>query len=109
MLRWGAVGNWYSGGWYDSGALQYIGQVQQILHNQPWTTARILIRSADHARRFCSASRNAGTILLPIRNQPDIGALENLRLRIVVDRDHRLRALDADCVIDRAANTDREI
>jgi len=35
--RWGAVGNWYSGGWYDLGAIQYINQVQQILHNQPWT------------------------------------------------------------------------
>ncbi len=35
--RWGAVGNWYSGGWYDAGALQYINQVQQILHDQPWT------------------------------------------------------------------------
>jgi hypothetical protein len=34
--RWGAVGNWYSGGWYDSGAISYIQQVQQILHNQPW-------------------------------------------------------------------------
>jgi hypothetical protein len=37
VLRWGAVGNWYSGGWYDSGAINYIQQVQQILHNQPWT------------------------------------------------------------------------
>ena len=35
--RWGAVGNWFSGGWYDSGAVSYINQVQQILHNQPWT------------------------------------------------------------------------
>ena len=35
--RWGAVGNWYSGGWYDSGAISYISQVQQILHDQPWT------------------------------------------------------------------------
>ncbi len=35
--RWGAVGDWYSGGWYDSGALQYISQVQQILHDRPWT------------------------------------------------------------------------
>ncbi len=35
--RWGAVGNWYSGGWYDSGAIQYINQVQQILHDQPWS------------------------------------------------------------------------
>ncbi len=42
VLRWGAVGQWYSGGWYDgpspadAGALQYISKVQQILHNQPW-------------------------------------------------------------------------
>lgn len=35
--RWGAVGNWYSGGWYDAGAISYIEAVQQILHNQPWT------------------------------------------------------------------------
>ncbi len=34
--RWGAVGNWYSGGWYDSGAIAYIQQVQQYLHTQPW-------------------------------------------------------------------------
>jgi hypothetical protein len=37
VLRWGAVGQWYSGGWYDSGAITYMQQVQQILHNQPWT------------------------------------------------------------------------
>jgi hypothetical protein len=36
VVRWGAVGNWYSGGWYDSGAISYIEQVQQILHDQPW-------------------------------------------------------------------------
>ena len=35
--RWGAVGNWYSGGWYDSGAINYIHEVQQYLHSQPWT------------------------------------------------------------------------
>jgi hypothetical protein len=35
--RWGAIGNWYSGGWYDSTAINYINQVQLILHNQPWT------------------------------------------------------------------------
>ena len=35
--RWGAVGNWYSGGWYDAGAISYIETVQQILHDQPWT------------------------------------------------------------------------
>jgi hypothetical protein len=37
VLRWGAVGNWYSGGWYDSGAISYIADVEQILHDQPWT------------------------------------------------------------------------
>ena len=36
VLRWGAVGNWYSGGWYDSGAISYIEKVQQFLHTQPW-------------------------------------------------------------------------
>ncbi len=35
--RWGAVGNWYSGGWYDAGAIQYLNQVQQILRDQSWT------------------------------------------------------------------------
>ena len=35
--RWGAVGNWFSGGWYDSGAIRYIWQVQQYLHDQTWT------------------------------------------------------------------------
>jgi hypothetical protein len=39
VLRWGAVGNWYSGGWYDSGAINYIAEAQQNLHNQPWTKA----------------------------------------------------------------------
>lgn len=34
--RWGAVGAWYSGGWYDSAAISYIQQVQQYLHSQPW-------------------------------------------------------------------------
>jgi hypothetical protein len=37
VLRWGAVGQWYSGGWYDSGAIAYIQQVQKILHDRPWT------------------------------------------------------------------------
>jgi hypothetical protein len=39
VLRWGAVGNWYSGGWYDSAAINYITEAQQNLHNQPWTKA----------------------------------------------------------------------
>ena len=34
--RWGAVGNWFSGGWYDSAAISYIQEVQQYLHSQPW-------------------------------------------------------------------------
>ncbi len=36
VRRWGAVGNWYSGGWYDFGAIQYNQNLQIILHNQPW-------------------------------------------------------------------------
>jgi len=33
---WGCVGSWYSGGWYDQDAIDYIGQVQAILAQQPW-------------------------------------------------------------------------
>lgn len=35
-MLWGCVGQWYSGGWYDSGAQSYISQVQQFLNNQTW-------------------------------------------------------------------------
>jgi hypothetical protein len=35
-MLWGCVGQWYSGGWYDSGAQSYISQVQQILNDQTW-------------------------------------------------------------------------
>jgi hypothetical protein len=33
---WGCVGSWYSGQWYDSGALQYIQSVRQNMQQQPW-------------------------------------------------------------------------
>jgi autotransporter family porin len=33
---WGCVGNWYSGDWYDSGAIEYIEQVQAYLASEPW-------------------------------------------------------------------------
>ena len=34
--RWGAVGNWYSGGWYDADALYYIAKVKTALAGQAW-------------------------------------------------------------------------
>jgi hypothetical protein len=33
---WGCVGDWFSGNWYDSGALDYIQQVQAYLSAKPW-------------------------------------------------------------------------
>jgi hypothetical protein len=33
---WGCVGNWYSGGWYDSGAQAYIAETQGYLNNHIW-------------------------------------------------------------------------
>ena len=33
---WGCVGNWYSGGWYDSGAINYIQQIKTLMSQQPW-------------------------------------------------------------------------
>jgi len=34
---WGCVGQWYSGGWYDSGAQLYNSHVQNYLSTKPWT------------------------------------------------------------------------
>ena len=36
QMMWGCVGWWYSGGWYDSGALNYISQVQGYLAAETW-------------------------------------------------------------------------
>lgn len=33
---WGCVGRWYSGGWHDSGAQWYIGEVQRELAEKNW-------------------------------------------------------------------------
>jgi len=36
QMMWGCVGWWYSGHWYDSGAINYINQVQGYLSAQTW-------------------------------------------------------------------------
>lgn len=36
QLLWGCMGAWYSGSWYDSGAVWYIGAVQSALASKPW-------------------------------------------------------------------------
>ena len=33
---WGCVGRWYSGNWYDQGAINYINIVQTYYTNKPW-------------------------------------------------------------------------
>ena len=33
---WGCVGFWYSGGWHDSGATNYIAQVKSLYDQKPW-------------------------------------------------------------------------
>jgi autotransporter family porin len=35
-VLWGCVGSWFSGGWYDSGAANYIQNVQTALANKTW-------------------------------------------------------------------------
>jgi hypothetical protein len=35
---WGCIGVWYSGRWYDSGAVDYINKVQSYLSQRIWTT-----------------------------------------------------------------------
>jgi hypothetical protein len=33
---WGCIGMWYSGGWYDRGAVRYIANVKATLANKEW-------------------------------------------------------------------------
>jgi hypothetical protein len=35
-VLWGCIGMHFSGGWYDSGANNYIGEVQAALSSKPW-------------------------------------------------------------------------
>ncbi len=35
-LLWGAIGYWYSGGWWDAAAIGYVHKVQAILAAKPW-------------------------------------------------------------------------
>ena len=35
-VLWGCVGSWYSGSWYDSGAVNYINAVQTALAQRTW-------------------------------------------------------------------------
>lgn len=36
---WGCLGRWYSGGWYDQGAVTYIQKVKTALAQKPWLEA----------------------------------------------------------------------
>jgi hypothetical protein len=39
---WGCVGSWYSGRWYDAGAISYISKVKSYLAQRIWTTPGFL-------------------------------------------------------------------
>jgi autotransporter family porin len=39
---WGCVGSWYSGRWYDSGAMMYISKVQGYVAQRIWETPGFL-------------------------------------------------------------------
>jgi hypothetical protein len=41
QIMWGCVGWWYSGHWYDSGAVNYISQVKGYLAGQPWLSGGV--------------------------------------------------------------------
>jgi hypothetical protein len=41
QMMWGCVGWWYSGHWYDSGAVNYISQVKGYLSSQPWLSGGV--------------------------------------------------------------------
>ena len=38
VMLWGCVGQWYSGGWYDSGAQKYITRIQTYMSQKVWLT-----------------------------------------------------------------------
>lgn len=33
---WGCIGSWYSGGWYDQQAINYIDSIKTFFHNEEW-------------------------------------------------------------------------
>ena len=35
-VLWGCIGNWFSGGWWDSGARSYVASVQNYFVSKPW-------------------------------------------------------------------------
>lgn len=35
-MLWGCMGDWFSGGWYDGGALKYIADVKSLLDRRGW-------------------------------------------------------------------------
>jgi hypothetical protein len=37
-MLWGCVGQWYSGGWYDSGAQKYIARIKTYMSEKVWLT-----------------------------------------------------------------------
>lgn len=39
-MLWGCMGDWFSGGWYDDGALKYIAEVKSLLVRKVWRQSR---------------------------------------------------------------------
>ena len=37
QMLWGCMGDWFSGSWYDAGALKYIAEVKEDLAERPWS------------------------------------------------------------------------
>jgi autotransporter family porin len=62
QMMWGCMGSWYSGSWYDSGALTYIADLQALVSSQPW-------------RSLPSASSSSLKLLAPTSNQTISGVV----------------------------------
>ncbi len=37
QMLWGCMGDWFSGSWYDAGAVHYIAEVKEALEDRTWT------------------------------------------------------------------------
>ena len=64
---------------------------------------------AHELRRSRTSSRQLRHDLVQVADDAEVGELEDRRVRVLVDRDDRARALHADLVLDRAGDADRDV
>ena len=62
QMMWGCMGSWYSGSWYDAGALTYIDELAALVEAKPWRTLPV-------------GTSTSLTLLSPANNQTVSGSV----------------------------------